>query len=68
MVVGITRPDVETAWLRRRSFYRSEERIDDVIDIDKITHDPAVFVDFQCALFKSQSCEQGDYSGIGIGQ
>src|SRR5258708_33467726 len=63
-----TRPDVDAAWLRRRSLYRSAQRRDNIVDIDEIAQDPSVFVDFQRALLTCQSCEKSDYSGVRICQ
>ena len=59
-----TRPDVEAAWLGRGFFYRGEQRLDDIVDIDEIAHDVSVFVDLQWALLACQSCEKSDYSGV----
>src|SRR5262249_18878429 len=62
------RPDVEAAWFSRRSLYRSEQRLDDIVDIDEIAHDPTVFVDLQRALLARPTREESDYSGVRIGQ
>ena len=61
-------PDVEAARSGGRILDRCEHRVNNVVDIDEITHDLAVLEYFRSAMFAGCAGEERHDSGVGVGQ